>query len=88
MALIKSDSKRRIIDITVRIFWDIGTRRGIAPWFEGAPRIAILRVNIPGTSNSIIGSGMVAPPTHTHTHTHTPAIESFADGNRGVTAPR
>ena len=37
MALIKSDSKRRIIAILVRTFWAIMTRRNITPWFERVP---------------------------------------------------
>ena len=37
MDLIKSDSKRRIIPIPVRIFRAIVARGGITPWFARAP---------------------------------------------------
>ena len=37
IALIKADSKRRIIQILVRLFWAIMARRNITPWFERAP---------------------------------------------------
>ena len=37
MALIKSDSKRRIIATPARVFWDIATRRAIIPRFGRPP---------------------------------------------------
>ena len=58
MALIKSDSKRRIIAISVRILGLLYHAEELTHGLKGPVRITISGIDLSGSPNSLIGSRM------------------------------